>query len=504
MVTTGTPGLVSKLLGDDRRVSAGRLAGVLYLLASLYQFGTMPFVPAEQGLRVVASGLIVTLCGVGLILAPWRRWPGWAPRLTLPLTLVIVGFGLGPADGSLGQYTVLFSLGFVWIGLTQPPRTSLRWSPLVLVTVVPLLLSGTAAQAADLVGVLFVTMAIGELLAVLLAHLHRRQDQLHALLTATRRLLATTDEQEAGQVAVALAQTLLAADGVIIATRLAGKSVVMGLAESGSGIDPTQVRIDLDREVSGVGTVMRSGKPLFVPDTSTSDLVSRGYVNRTGARSALMLPLPGEGGQLGALVCFWRTERREVDEYAEQAIEVLTSQLGQVLESHRATRTWRDRAQTDALTGLANRPAFQATLDDLREQDTVAVLDLDLFKDVNDNGGHHAGDVVLRSFAAVIAETLRATDTAARLGGDEFAVIFPGTTPEAAHASLERIRRRWSGTEETVTFSAGVAGHQRGRTPRATMAAADAACYDAKRRGRDQVRHEEPAVDAVGSASGAR
>jgi diguanylate cyclase (GGDEF)-like protein len=112
-------------------------------------------------------------------------------------------------------------------------------------------------------------------------------------------------------------------------------------------------------------------------------------------------------------------------------------------------QTARERryAWTDALTGLANSRAFYASLDREVERArrteralTVAYLDLDNFKTVNDERGHLEGDQLLRTCAAALATNLRAIDTAARLGGDEFALVLPETGSEAAELLLERIR----------------------------------------------------------------
>lgn len=102
---------------------------------------------------------------------------------------------------------------------------------------------------------------------------------------------------------------------------------------------------------------------------------------------------------------------------------------------------------TDALTGLANSRAYYAALERELERArrterplTVAYIDLDNFKEVNDQRGHLEGDGLLRTCASVLAVSLRAIDTAARLGGDEFALLLPETGAEAADVLLRRVR----------------------------------------------------------------
>ena len=110
-------------------------------------------------------------------------------------------------------------------------------------------------------------------------------------------------------------------------------------------------------------------------------------------------------------------------------------------------------SRTDWLTTLSNSRAFYeeahqtlALARRYRHEVTLAYIDLDNFKAVNDSVGHHAGDDVLRRTADVIRQCLRTGDMAARLGGDEFAVLLPETGPEVAGALLETLRSRLAET----------------------------------------------------------
>lgn len=174
----------------------------------------------------------------------------------------------------------------------------------------------------------------------------------------------------------------------------------------------------------------------------------------------------------------------------------------------------RDAATTDKLTGIANRPAVLAALFTEVERSvrygrplSVAFLDVDLFKAVNDTYGHAAGDVVLRGIAGVIAGNLRATDVVGRYGGEEFMLILPETTVDSAAVLAEKLRTRvlhekWDVAPETsvgVTVSIGVAG---GIGPALSVDAlvrdVDAAMYSAKSLGRNQVYlFSEPNDDAT-------
>jgi diguanylate cyclase (GGDEF)-like protein len=162
-------------------------------------------------------------------------------------------------------------------------------------------------------------------------------------------------------------------------------------------------------------------------------------------------------------------------------------------------------ATEDNLTGMPNRgrtmELARAALEAAAAQQrplTVAVIDLDHFKTINDRCGHAAGDHVLREFARVSRGSLRAGDILGRWGGEEFLLILPDTTLDAALASVERLRvlalaiQVPSADREMqmrVTFSAGLATTAEGaRSLDEIIARADAALYEAKNEGRDLVR----------------
>jgi len=159
----------------------------------------------------------------------------------------------------------------------------------------------------------------------------------------------------------------------------------------------------------------------------------------------------------------------------------------------------RDLASTDPLTGLANSRAFFEAL--TREAGrthrtgrpmTVAYLDLDDFKAVNDGRGHAEGDRVLQSIARAMKQSLRTGDLVARLGGDEFAVLFPETDLESARALLQRLHRGLSGAvaSSTVGFSIGAVTTMSPPSAERLMAAADELLYEVKRTGKNAIRVE--------------
>lgn len=162
-----------------------------------------------------------------------------------------------------------------------------------------------------------------------------------------------------------------------------------------------------------------------------------------------------------------------------------------------AEQQLRRLATTDELTGLGNRRHF---VDRAREAVavarrygqwcTLAVIDVDLFKRVNDRLGHQAGDQALIGLAAVLKANLRATDLAARFGGDEFVMLLPLTDPDAGKAAAERIQQsvRLGGSWPELTISIGVASvRDEGASLEELLARADQALYDAKGGGRNRI-----------------
>jgi diguanylate cyclase (GGDEF)-like protein len=153
----------------------------------------------------------------------------------------------------------------------------------------------------------------------------------------------------------------------------------------------------------------------------------------------------------------------------------------------------------DELTGLANRRHMQERLEQEKSRCqrtgrhfSIAVIDLDHFKRINDTQGHAAGDAVLRAFAAEAVAALRGADLMARWGGEEFLLLLPDTRGAEAQASvmrlLERVRNLPWATGLPLSFSAGVTEHRQGETVPETVARADRQMYEAKRAGRNTVK----------------
>ena len=182
--------------------------------------------------------------------------------------------------------------------------------------------------------------------------------------------------------------------------------------------------------------------------------------------------------------------------------EWLASQAAVALDNARLHDIVQRQAITDDLTGLVNRRRFIEALDAEIERArqfgsalTIVLADLDNFKQVNDEFGHHGGDVVLRAFADLIRSHVRDVDVSGRIGGEEFAILLPDTDAGGASRVAERMRRSLNevaiplsdGAAIHVASSFGVAELGPDQSGDDLLRAADAALYRAKDAGKNRV-----------------
>lgn len=200
----------------------------------------------------------------------------------------------------------------------------------------------------------------------------------------------------------------------------------------------------------------------------------------------------------------WTEDRRQLAQtYVNTAQSALTG-LQLLAEAEK-------QSMTDSLTGLYNR----RSLDQLMQREvalaerhnrplSIVMIDMDLFKDVNDRHGHAAGDHLLKSFAECVRITLRKTDLAFRYGGDEFMIALPQTAVGQAQQVVQKLRQAFAAVdfssaiahlEQQPTLSIGVAeraAHHNVLTLQALLSAADQALYEAKSSSRNCIKVYEP------------
>ena len=259
-----------------------------------------------------------------------------------------------------------------------------------------------------------------------------------------------------------------------------------------------------------IGGVFSSKKPLLVRDTTrVPGLTPRSQRYQTA--SFMALPVVAGSEVLGVLTLADHAEGRPFTREDLAAVRLLTvvSGIGLMREQlARQTDELAHAAAVDPLTDMFNRRYLETRLDAEIERSrrtsrpvSLLMLDIDVFKAVNDKLGHQRGDAVLRKVAEIVRRSVRASDVCARYGGDEFAVIIPenngaGGTSGNALQTAERIRSRvegfrWEGLglpqNLAVTVSVGVAVAAPGEHADSLMDRADQRLYAAKTAGRNCV-----------------
>jgi diguanylate cyclase (GGDEF)-like protein len=255
-----------------------------------------------------------------------------------------------------------------------------------------------------------------------------------------------------------------------------------------------------DRMVQHPGRVMQVADMSLDEGFATLPLLQ----GSTKLRFYAAMPIYSPAGDiLGALTVLDRRARSLAPEQC-QALETLSRQIQELLEMRRtliglsdANAKLGQQNITDALTGVPNRRAYDQKLTEeySRAKRTGAplsmlLIDIDHFKEYNDNYGHPAGDTALQSVARVLMSSLRPYDFLARYGGEEFVIILPSTDLTDAIVVAERVRGLVAGSEfphRKFTISIGVARLDVDAGARALVQAADNGLYRAKAAGRNKV-----------------
>ena len=491
-------------LSDQRRSGRGRVTdphapelaghtgamltgGVAAVLLALTFFGLEPDRVDIDNLRILAGGLALGALLIWFI--PWRRWSIRVPLVLLPLWLAVIIVGDRFTDLSLDPnaaalYTGVFFLMFGWVGVAQPRGTTLLVAPLATAA---LLIALTDNGDAIPWEVALVTIPggvlLGETIAWAMTGMHvvrrlekSRVDDLEALASSVAVLRhGRTTLEEAADLLGRLANDIFH-----------GGSVTTVLRRRDGGLVPATLGASGDR-----------------PGRDTADLVTDAIANADvrlvvdgrgdDTVRLLVIPLVGATEIGGAVVVRQPYATSDSDPFTLHMARLFSTQAGSALEQIQVIESLSEDLRRDELTGLGNRRHALALLDSLMPGDAVVLVDLDQFKQVNDTDGHQAGDHLLRQLSEHLRSSVRDSDTVARLGGDEFVLVARSVEEDALHAA-SRLLERWRQREPRATFSAGVAVHDPDELPAITLEHADAALYQAKSAGRNQVRVYNPGL----------
>jgi diguanylate cyclase (GGDEF)-like protein/putative nucleotidyltransferase with HDIG domain len=247
---------------------------------------------------------------------------------------------------------------------------------------------------------------------------------------------------------------------------------------------PVEVRPGTDSDVA-----RRTGQPVRIDQHPPGS-----PVDQLGYACSVVAPV-SVGGSVWGILASTHVRPGGLRRDAEERLLAFGDLLAIAISNTEAQAALATRASTDPLTGLANHRSFHERLGaEVRRAVryerplSIAVIDVDHFKQVNDYGGHELGDEVLSEIAASLATMTRADDTLARIGGDEFAWLLPETDRAQAFAALERARRTIAGqplASVPVTISVGICDTLTSQDPQQLYHLADGALYWGKVHGRN-------------------
>jgi diguanylate cyclase (GGDEF)-like protein len=322
---------------------------------------------------------------------------------------------------------------------------------------------------------------------------------LEILFATVQDLTSTLDTDEV--IARLLKRVLLHLDSEIASIMLLGSDDTLHITHA-QGLPESVIestRVPLGEGIAG--HVARTGIALLVTDVEHDARFKRENHERYYTHSALSAPLRNRGDVVGVINVNNKRSREPYSPDDRQLIEAIAGHATVALANASSFEETLRRAQTDALTGLANHGHFWTTLESEiarseRHERTMslAMLDADYFKAFNDRYGHVAGDDALIGLARAIQVSSRVHDTPARYGGEEFAIILPETTAGGARIFAEKIRQAIEAkslgpaSAGALTVSVGVATYpDDAQDPAALVERADAHLYRAKDAGRNQV-----------------
>jgi len=235
--------------------------------------------------------------------------------------------------------------------------------------------------------------------------------------------------------------------------------------------------------------------PVFV-DRDTDDEFVRSILHHHGALALIVAPIIAHGHFYGALVAsaIKQPERLRPTPDLLDRLAGVAAQSATALDNARLIETMAHQASTDNLTGLLGHRAFHEALGDALDGDesaafTLATIDIDDFKLVNDEHGHPVGDEALCRVAEALRASVRSEDEVFRVGGEEFAVLLPGLVASDALPVAERLREAVAAIpfEPALRVSIGLASWPTDAADReALLRRADEALYAAKRGGKDR------------------
>lgn len=274
--------------------------------------------------------------------------------------------------------------------------------------------------------------------------------------------------------------------------------------------EPTELRLEypIDEEIVNAinsNTIHQStdlAKLIKSVLPKAPDIVIRGVVVQSKAKSYIMVPLAHKNQHFGCLILF--SPRKEATESELNFLNLFARQIELAITIADLFQVVKEQAVTDGMTGLYNRRYFEEFIKKeavratrQNQKFTVVGIDLDHLKKINDVYGHNYGDLAIKTVADVLKKNNRSIDVAARMGGEEFNLILPGVDSQGGMVVAERIRKAVENVElekiGKITASIGVATFsEHSEDIYELLEIVDIAMYESKRNGRNRVTLAKP------------
>jgi two-component system, cell cycle response regulator len=451
-------------------------------------------------------------------------------QMLLPVDSLYLAVLSVPSGGAQSDFIWLFTVQLISVTLLASPRTGVRlamWDSALLLAITFLQLGGPLGQmlgepqvftpspgavAVRICGFWAVALCTAYFSALSERDLRRAKDQLAAL---TEMASGMEEAMEGGCGAEGIASILL---GSVLGPFGFKQAAVIwdmkcwALAASGAAENRTaQVQaVELGHNALAgavADRALRNNEPVLVHSLSGGDQPALDALV-PDAVNVVVVPLRAGRERQGLLLAeSGPPHNRRMSRRSLAMVRRFAAHAALALSNADLKEEVARLAASDSLTGLANRRALAGVLSReiartarTNEPLSLAVMDIDHFKHINDTFGHLVGDQVLREVARTMAANVRDVDLVARYGGEEFAIVLPNCSIEGALMVVERVRAAvaCAGTVSRVTVSAGIAmvvGE--GNEGDVLMGAADGALYASKRAGRDRVTVAMPGTDPV-------
>ena len=468
---------------------------------------TWGLIGLESSVRVgelAVAFVLQVLVGVLLVVRGGgdpRRWVVLLAMVAFLASVVLLRDAVGPTPA----YGPLVLLPVIWAALRSRRGElvfAIAGAAVVLFT--PIMVIGGVRYPASgwRSGALLVVIAavLGAAVLALVDTVQRQRDEAGEMLVAQRSLrqIATlvATGAEPGAVFCAVAEHVAGLLGATVGgvVRFDGKSgvgeIVGGWSADGNEI--TGQTIDL-AGVSAAATVYQTSGTVLI--AGYQERWTEPILEQFALGGAVCAPVL-LGGRLWGSVGAAFASGVAIPDRAEDRLARFAELLAVAIANAQAWEIVKHQAATDPVTGLANHRTFHERLSSEVERSarhgralTLALFDLDHFKQINDTHGHQTGDDVLAAVALRLAAIARTGELVARIGGEEFAWLMPETTQDGAYLAAERARHAVAASPfevaGTLTISAGLCSNQHADSAHELLNAADRALYQAKRSGRN-------------------